>query len=228
VRDHAGALRQEQQCFLERCGLRDGELRAVNLVDRPSLAWRDVADADALMIGGAGAHSVTQDYPFTAPLAEVVLRWIDDRRPLFASCFGHQFLGRVLGGRVLTDEARAEVGTFGVTLHAAGRRDPLFSFLPPRFPAHMGHHDRIVELPPGVVSLARSRRCPHQAIRIGDGPAYGTQFHCEMDEHRMRERLEIYRKAYLADPAKVAAFERRLRATPAIAGLLRRFLELYV
>ena len=36
------------------------------------------------------------------------------------------------------------------------------------------------------MELARSELCPYQAIRLRDKPVYGTQFHSEMNEERLR------------------------------------------
>lgn len=228
VRSHQAAERQEQLCFLERCGVEESQLVCRNLVARPDLAWRDVAGFDAVLIGGAGSHSATRDYPFTGPLTDVVLRWIDEGRPLFGSCWGHQFLGRALGGRVVTDPYRGEVGTFDLELTAAGAADPLFAGLPRRFPVQLGHHDRVEILPAGVEELALSEVCRYQAIRVVGKPVYGTQFHSEMTVGHMRERLRMYRDAYLPESDPADELDRILRPTPDADRLLGRFLDLFV
>ena len=223
---HGAALRQEETCFRELCGVGEGSLTAVNLVEHPRLRWADVEPYDIVMVGGAGSHSVTHEYAFTAPLAEVVRRLVDEGRPFLGSCWGHQFLAWALGGRVITDEAREEVGSFQVHLTEEGRRDPLFAGLPPRVPVHLGHHDLVVELPPGMVELARTAACPYQAIRVAGKPAYGTQFHLEMTTARMRERLKMYSAEYLPADDLDAELDRLLCPTPEAEGLLARFLAI--
>ena len=59
---------------------------------RPQIRWRDVESAHAVLIGGAGAYSAVHTHPFTEPLSEVVQRLIEEDRPIFGSCWGHQFL----------------------------------------------------------------------------------------------------------------------------------------
>lgn len=226
VRAHREAEEQEYLCFLERCRLRPEQLTAINLVDRPHLRWRDVEGADALLVGGAGAHSATRENPFTAPLAAVFARWLDQDRPFFGSCWGHQFLAVALGGTVVADFANQEVGTHPIELTAEGRRDPLFATFPERFDVQLGHHDRIGEAPEGLVVLARSGRCAHQAIRLAGKPVYGSQFHSEMTVEHMRARLLMYRDEYLPPGSDPALLEEILAPSREAETLLDRFLAL--
>ena len=222
------SLRQEREWFRERCGVDERHFHAINLVDHPRISWTDVAGFDAVMIGGAGAHSAHHDHPFTEPLWEVVERLLDEERPLFGSCWGHQFMARVLGGSVVHDPAASEVGTFEIRLTPEARNDPLFGGLPPVFDAQLGHNDRIGVLPAAMVELARSERCPFQAVRVVGRPAYGTQFHPEMTADQLKQRLEVYRDEYLSEPGEFERLTGRLRPSPHADGLLARFLDLYV
>ena len=228
IRTHREAERQEQLCFLERCGLAPEQLVCRNLVAEPELTWADVAGADAVMIGGAGSHSVTRDYPFSAPLTAVLLRLIDEDRPVFGSCWGHQLLAQALGGEVVTDPARGEVGTFAVELTPAAADDPLFAGFPRRFDVQLGHHDRVESLPPGVEELSYSEVCRNQALRVVGKPVYGTQFHSEMNVGHMRARLRMYRDAYLPAEQAEDELDLILRPTPEADRILGRFLDLYV
>lgn len=224
---HDAALEQEQLCFRELGGVDAEQMRCVNLVEWPHLRWEDAAAHQVLLIGGAGSHSVTHEYAFTRPLARVVERWLEEGRPLFGSCWGHQFLVWLLGGRVVTDLAREEVGSFGIHLTAAGRGDPLFAGFPATFTAHLGHHDVVTGLPAGMVELAYSDACPNQAIRLHDLPVYGTQFHAEMSRRRMRERLKMYSAEYLPAADLDAELDRILRPSPEAETLMARFLRRY-
>lgn len=226
IRDQPEAELQEQACFIDACGIEVDELAPINVVARPRLAWEQVAGADALLVGGAGEHSATREYDFSGALGEVVRRWLDERRPFFGSCFGHHFVGRLLGGRVITDPACEEVGSFDVELTREGSRDRLFADLPLRFTVQLGHHDRVAELPPGARALAHSRRCPNQAIGLPGELAYTTQFHPELTEDDIRSRLLMYREGYLDGSPDEAAIDDMLRPSPVPRRLLRRFVEL--
>ncbi len=228
VRDEPRAEEQERLCFLEAAELPPERLTCHNLVREPRLAWARVREHDVVMVGGAGAHTVTGSYPFSEPLRETLLRLVDERRPLFASCYGHHALVDALGGTVVTDHSTGEVGTFEVELTEAGRRDPLFAGLPARFPVQLGHHDRVDRLPEGLAELAASHRCPFQALRAPGLPIYSTQFHSEMTKEHMVARLMWYRDGYLAERTTPEEVSRMVAPSDEAAALIRRFFELYV
>lgn len=228
VRDHPAAAAQELGCFLARCRLEPAQVRVINLVYEPEVRWSQVVDADAVMIGGAGSHTVTERYDFTDRLFEVVARVLEEDRPFFGSCWGHQFMAQVLGGTVVTDRDTKEVGTFEVSVTEDGHDDPLLAGLPGRFFVQLGHNDRVDAEPPGLEVLATSALCRHQLIRVKGKPAYGSQFHSEMNDVDMRARLRMYHKLYLGDGQRaVAAFEESLQPSPVADRLLDRFLSLY-
>jgi len=225
IRDQREVERQERECFVELSGLGADQFDWWNVVDRPQVAWRDVEGYDAVVIGGAGAHSVTETYPFTAPLARLVERAAEQRQPLFGSCWGHQFVAQTLGGEVRTDLERKELGTYEVELTAAGAADPWLAGLPQRFGVQLGHHDRVTRLPPGGVELAFSELCPNQAFRMKGAPVYGAQFHVELDKPRMIARAMVYQDEYLADPGALGRLVEALEPTPEASTLFRRFVE---
>jgi GMP synthase (glutamine-hydrolysing) len=228
VRDQRPAELHEQQCFLDRLGLERERLTCVNVVSEPVPTLDAALAADLVVLGGAGSHSAYVDYPFTEPLAELVRELVARDRPFFGSCFGHQFLGRALGGSVVHDPAHEEVGTFDVSLTAAGARDPLFRGVPETFAVHLGHHDRIDRMPADLVTLASTARCAQQVVRVPGKAVYGAQFHCEMTEQHMRERVMMYAGDYMTGDDPMAELARRLRPTPIADGLLARFVAEYV
>jgi GMP synthase (glutamine-hydrolysing) len=227
VRNELVSLKQEQRCFIERCRVARSQFRFINLPEAPPICWSDVEDAHAVLIGGAGAFSVTREHPFTAPLREVTQRLIDDGRPVFGACWGHQFLANLGGGTVVEDKERAEVGTFPIRLTPAGIADPLLAEFPERFHVQLGHNDRVSSLGPGWLDLARSELCPNQIIRLDGKPVYGTQFHSEMDEERLRERILVFLQDYVADESEYQRILWSLRPSIEADRLLERFLERY-
>lgn len=226
VRDQPHIAEHEANCFAERLGREQVNLTTLNVTREPNVGWSDVADFDAVILGGAGAHTVTEDYDFTAPMTDLVLRLVDEGRPMFGSCWGHQFIAKVLGGKVITDIAHEEVGTFDLWLSEDGQKDPLFEGLPRKFSGHMGHHDYVVRLPAEAVELAFSQRCRNQVFRLKDKPIYGTQFHAEMDAARLIERLGFYRESYVPDSDVFETLVNNPVPTPEADRLLRRFIDL--
>ncbi len=221
---------QERSCFLERGRLRPEQLHTVNVARGDTPTPDRLDDADALLIGGAGKYSATETYPWTEPLHRLIRHAVDRRLPTLGSCWGHQVIARALGGDVVHDPDRSELGCGWVELSDAGTQDPLFCRFPNRFRANMGHHDRVVALPPGTTELAQNDQ-PHQAFRLDDAPVYGTQFHSELDATRERERILVYREYYrsaLPDEETVRRVLDNLADTTEVDNLLYDFLMTFV
>ena len=219
---------EEYQTIVRRTGLAHHQLLATNVLKEP-LDVRLLDGVDAVIIGGAGAYSVTQTYTWTEDLIRLVQQIHRMRTPLFGSCWGHQLIARAFGGSVVHDLARVEIGCLAVELTEAGRTDELFGGFPATFMANMGHHDRVDRLPEGAVELATSILSPYQAFRMVDRPIYGTQFHSELDAETERARLHAYRDQYdvLRDEESFQSILRSLRQTTEVDGLLNLFLRTF-
>ncbi|RYJ08592.1 type 1 glutamine amidotransferase [Halogeometricum borinquense] len=94
--------------------------------------------------------------------------------PTLGVCWGHQFIAQAVGGRVV-DMHEYELGYRTITRVGDS---PLFEGVPRRFTAFETHSDRVAEVPPGAVTLARND-FGVQAFRVGG--SYGVQFHPEYD-----------------------------------------------
>ncbi len=222
-------LLQEQQCFIERCQIRPNQLSAINVCSVP-LPPAIFETYDALMIGGAGEFSATEDYSWTASTLGLIVEAVDHAFPMFGSCWGHQMIARALGGSVIYDKELTEMGCHWIELNEDGRQDMLFRHFPYRFKANMGHHDRVVDLPPSAINLAYSESQSNQAFRLAGKPIYGTQFHSELDAAREEERLYAYRSHYTeveSDEAFMAIID-GLAETTEVDELLHKFLVTYV
>ena len=227
IRSQPPAARHEVACIRQCTGLDRRQLFTWNVIDRPEISWQQVRGADALVIGGSGDHSVLSDDPFLPAVEDTVRRAVDAGQPIFGICWGHQCMAQALGGRVVEEPAQEEIGTYDVELTSAGSADPLFEGLPGRFAAQLVHHCTVSELPAGAVELARSERCGFQVMRLAGKPAYGTQFHGEMNRDQLRHRLLMYKDEYLESEDQVRSIVESLRPTVEARTLLRRFLELY-
>lgn len=225
VRDSDELARHEQTCVIEQSGLRADQIDAVNVASEPVPDAHRTAHAHIVIIGGAGAHSACDDDHFTPALLDFTKRVADADQPMLGCCWGHQFIARALGGEVVHDPTRAEVGTVHVELTQAGARDPVMGICPARFPVLAGHEDHVDALPPGAVSLARNDAHPNQAFRVQEKLIWGTQFHSELSPERLIERLKAYRH-YIPDDADFEALCLNVRPTPDARRLMRRFLEI--
>lgn len=219
---------EERQSFADKTGL-DAE----RIVPHDLLASSpDITKArrfDAVMVGGSGDFSISNgDLPYLEEHLEFMRELVDLGHPLFASCFGFHLLVEALGGEIVHDPENTEVGTYDLELTEAGRRDPLFGVLPPKFAAQMGRKDRARRLPEGLPNLACSRVNPHQAFCIPDKPMWATQFHPELDATTNLGRFKRYLKGYSKHMSPEEREERLscFHDSPETERLLPRFLRL--
>lgn len=96
--------------------------------------------------------------------------------PVLGICYGMQLTAQLLGGIV----ERSNMREFGpATLKILDGFD-LLSGIPDKSDVWMSHGDRVLELPPGFVSIAESENSPAAAIKNREMKIYGTQFHPEV------------------------------------------------
>lgn len=229
IRDQDVILAEEVESVAKRAGIDSSRIDRLNVVREP-ISLSAIADVKAVIIGGAGAYSVAETYPWTDDLITLCHECANRKIPTFGSCWGHQFIARAFGGTVIHDPDRSEIGTFAVTLTDEGRKDELFGSYPDQFDVQMGHHDRVSVLPPGAVELASTDIAPFQAFKLADLPIYGTQFHSELDRDAYFGRLHAYRSYYpeIASDEAIETLQRTLRPTPIADTIIRSFLERFV
>ena len=173
-----------------------------------------------------GAHCmVTDNLPWSLAIESWIPSLIEQKVPVLGICYGHQLLGRAMGGQVGYHPQGEEVGTVDIRLCPASSDDPLFANLPQRFPAHVSHSQTILTLPQGAVLLAENDFEPHHAFRIG-GCAWGVQFHPEFNCGITREDILKQSDELTRAGRDVEALLRNVRETPQATGLLAIFARL--
>lgn len=199
-----------------------------DLLSRP-LHASDLDGVDLVLMGGSGSYSATSTEPWLET-ALASLRLVHAAQvPAFASCWGFQGMAAAMGGEVIRDRSRAEVGTYEIELTPAGRTDPVFSYLGSRFRAQLGHEDLVETLPPRTTLLASSARVTHQAYRFEDAPIYCTQFHPELDAAGLCSRLQEYpRYAEEVTGRTMEEVLERFHDAREAEHLIPRFAELHV
>jgi len=182
---------------------------------------------DMFLLGGSGHYSATGEGPWMDRSLDILRRLRHAEKPVFASCWGFQAMARALGGQVVKDLSRAEVGTHHLFLTEAGKADPLFGPLGEGFGGQMGHEDCVIELPDGATLLASSKRHDMQAYRFEGVPIYCTQFHPELNRDDLLLRVQTYPE-YIERIAGLPAerFDELLHETPETEALLSRFVEM--
>ena len=185
-------------------------------------------DASAVILGGSGRFFVSRGDP---QVQEAVLYALNELRlrhiPLLGICFGAHLLTEAFGGQVEHWPEKAETGSFLVEKLEAADHDPLFSALPSKFWAQLGHKDFITRLPTGAANLAKSERADSEAWCLAGENIYALQFHPELDQNSLTERALHYLDEYIG-PDK-SAFEKMIaeaRPSREASSLLPRFVEL--
>ena len=173
-----------------------------------------------------GAHCmVTDNLPWSLAIEAWIQTIVAAQVPLLGICYGHQLLGRAMGGQVGYHPRGKEVGTFDIRLRAACDEDPLFSGLPERFPVHTTHSQSVLALPPEAVLLAENDFEPHHAFRFGPC-AWGVQFHPEYDSRIMRDYLLAQAEGLTGAGREPATLLSAIRETPEANSILQKFASL--
>ena len=221
------ALLEERRSFALKAGIDEDRVIPFDLLKSPP-TLADVKKYDALMVGGSGDFYVSKK---NLPAFEQVLELLADvvavGHPTFASCFGFQLLVEALGGSIVYDQDRMEVGTFKISLTDSGQADELFNYLPLHFWAQLGHKDRADRLPVGVLNLAYNQNSPIQALRIPNQPIWATQFHPELTRQENLLRFERYLDGYAAfmSEEEMKTTIDRFRDSPETERLIPQFLK---
>ena len=220
-------LLEERESFAARSGLAVTQIEPWSLLQAaPTLA--EARRFDAVLVGGSGDYFVSKNHlPNQDRFFEFLQEVTVTEHPMFASCFGFQCFVQALGGEVVYDPDRTEVGTFDLALTEAGLADEVLGSLPQNFPAQMGRKDRATRLPEDAHHLASSELCPYQALRWLSAPVWATQFHPELDHLTNRQRFENYAAGYQAamSEEELQASLDSYRPSPHTEQLLPRFFE---
>ncbi len=217
----------ERKCFADRSSL---PLDAVDMhpMQRGRPSPEHLKPYDAVFFGGSGAYSVLDDVDWIRAGVDLCLDVIRLQIPGYASCFGFQGLSMAMGGEVVSDAARTELGATPLQLTDAGAADSLFKILPRRFDAQEGHHDHVTRLPPGVTLLATGEVSPYQAFRVDGAPFWASQFHPELTRESTVARFIHYRDLYSTNPEEAEKTLQTLGSredSPELAGLLARLVR---
>lgn len=226
VRNANDPMRQQEvDCFARAMDCRVEQIRVYDLLSGvPTVQQLD--EVDIVLLGGSGDYSVAEGGDWLPAALEAMRELYSLGKPTFASCWGFQAMAKALGGEVITDKSRAELGSIEVRLTPAGHSDPLFSPLGDTFLAPMGHQDCVVQLPPSAVLLASSEKVENQAFRVRDKPIYCTQFHPELDREGLLQRIRAYPQYVETITGKtIEDFAGDCKETVAANLLLSRFVK---
>ena len=132
----------------------------------------------ALILSGGPASVHAVDAP---RINEAIL---DLGIPVLGICYGMQLLAQHLGGQV-EPAADREYGRANLEV----QDDPLFEGVPATSTVWMSHGDRVERIPEGFRVIGTSTNSPYAAVRAGDRPVYGLQFHPEVVHSEFGTRI---------------------------------------
>ncbi|QDV20331.1 GMP synthase [glutamine-hydrolyzing] [Gimesia panareensis] len=226
VRNPDDPMRQQEvNCFARSLETQVSQISVFDLLGG-QLHEADLTETDVVLIGGSGHYSAAGEGDWLEISLESLRVVHDTRKPTFASCWGFQAMARAMGGRVIHDLNRAEIGVHHVCLTESGKADPVFGPSGEVLQGLMGHEDTVVELPPGTELLASTDRVENQAYRFLDRPIYCTQFHPELDRESFLGRLNTYPE-YVTKISGLSLdeFRHSIHDTPETMALLKRFVQ---
>ena len=224
IRDEDDPMRNhEVGCFARSLGCESSQIEVHDLIgNQPDPQW--VLTFDAVLVGGSGDYSVAEGGTWL-PDALLTFQYLfENSVPTFASCWGFQAFARAMGGRVVTDLDRAELGTISMHLTDAGKTDPIFGPLGSPFVGQLGHQDIVDELPESARLLASSERVANEAFTFPGKPIYATQFHPELTRDDLLKRMIAY-PDYLEKITglTIEQFRKQCQQSPETSRLLKRF-----
>lgn len=152
-------------------------------VERLDPATLIAADLVVILGGPIGVYEGDR-YPFLLEELAAVRARLDAMRATLGVCLGAQIIAKALGAEVAPGPEK-EIGWGRIALTEAGKTSVLKPFA--NVPVLHWHGDNL-SLPPGAISLASTRACPHQAFAIGE-KILGLQFHIEADPARIEQWL---------------------------------------
>jgi len=148
------------------------ENHVFSVLCRPNITAGELRDMNvAGLILSGGPASVYAD---GAPRCDPAV--LDMGVPVLGICYGMQIGCQVLGGQVQPTASRE----YGRTHLQISRPDRLLAHVPAQTSVWMSHGDIVAELNEDFLPLATTGNCPYAAVRHGDRPFYGVQFHPEV------------------------------------------------
>ncbi len=215
----------EVGAFAQAIDMTPDQINTADLIHSPPTR-QALQCADIILIGGAGDYSVPEGGQWLDRALDTMRSLYAKRKPVFASCWGFQAMAEALGGSVLTESHLAELGTIQLTTTNEANTDPIFSYLAPKFWAHVGHHDTVIQLPEDAIRLASTSLVANHAFKMPDAPLYCTQFHSELTKELLIQRLSTYPE-YTEHIVGVplGEFIVTLQETPEANNLIRKFTQ---
>jgi len=171
-----------------------------------------------IILTGSEASIVERDSWVDAEV-EFIQEVLNRHLPVLGSCYGHQLLALALRGPSHVRRAlRPEIGWYPIDIRTKssllGKEGTYYAF--------SSHFDEVVDLDESFRVLASTPGCEVQAFELEGWPAWGIQFHPEINIPAARE----YLRNLIGLGLKTSSlFEEALGMPPRDSGLIRRILR---
>jgi GMP synthase (glutamine-hydrolysing) len=193
-----------------------GEVLNLNSMDLPK--YPDPQKVAGIIVTGSPARLATRD-EWMRKTEQALREAHAVGTPILGICFGHQLLGRALGGQVLDNPRGREIGT--VRLERLGT-DPLFDQVTSEPLVVMTHLDSVVRPPAEAEVLGTTELDQHAILRFSR-TTWGVQFHPEMDAEVVGDYLEERRSDIESEGLDVDKILSERRESPFGRELLQAF-----
>jgi len=141
-----------------------------------------------------GSHAmVTEEHPWSVAIEEWIREATTYPIGILGICYGHQLLGKALGGRSDFNPNGKEIGTVTIFTNPKVKEDPLFKDAPATFNANVTHMQSVLTLPKGAEALGYNSHDTHQMVRFGQH-IWGVQFHPEYDVQIIKAYIDEQRE----------------------------------
>ncbi|MCB1094668.1 MAG: hypothetical protein KDN22_03720 [Verrucomicrobiae bacterium] len=166
-----------------------------------------LSECDGYLTTGSAA-SVNDDDQWILELLQFVRCLHAEQVKLFAVCFGHQLIGKALGGKVEVAEQGWAVGVHEATVQ---HREPWMRPAADSYRLISSHKEQVTVVPPGVIVLASSLHCPCSMMQCGS--LLGIQGHPEFRAPYAQALMDT-RTAIIPEDTRIQAAESFQAAPP--------------
>jgi len=139
-------------------------------------------------MGGPMDTWMTKEYPWIIMEKEKIKEYIIDlEKPFLGFCLGCQFLGEVVGGKVVKSSP-SEIGILDINMNEQRKNDKLFKTFPNTIKALQWHSYEVIGLEniKEITLLASSPTTKYQIFKYKNN-AYGIQFHIEIKSNTVSD-----------------------------------------
>lgn len=218
-------LHQEFACYMDKIDLAHHQVSRLDVFN-DALHPERLGEVDGVIFAGAGAYNIAlKDLHVQDELINLAREAVKWDVPTLGICYGAHVMAEALGGTVERDPSRAEVGTYDIHLDDVADDCPVFSDYSKTFAAQQGHKDHVTKLPGGAKLLGRSELSENQIWTMPGKKAYAVQFHPEMNDKEVIERIAFYEKMYVGEDTSFDAIRESTRPGPEATQVIPDFIH---